>query len=157
MFCRFHFGKDRSDFSLGIDDIGRAFGAHVFFPIHGFFNPDSICLDDAPVGVGEKRKWKVEFRDEFLVRFYRVDADTEEGGTRALDQLPGIADTAGLGGASRSIILGVKIEDYRPALQIAEGEGSAVTVAAAYGSRGEGGGFVANFGWGAHDGTLLSF
>ena len=43
---RFHFLQDRLYFLVGTDEVGRTFGAHVFFPIHAFLDPNLIRLHD---------------------------------------------------------------------------------------------------------------
>jgi len=144
MLGRFHLGEDGGDFSRGIDDEGGPFRPHVFFAVHRFLNPDPVGLHDFFFRIGEKREGEVELPDEFLVGFHRVDADPEEMRARGLDFPPGIADAAGLRGASRRVVLRIKVEDDGGSLQIREFQGATRSVGSADGGGGEGGGLVSS-------------
>ncbi len=80
MFIGFHLGQDGFDFLIRGDDEGGAFGAHVGFSVHAFFDPDAVCGDDFLVLVAEDGEWEAVFADEFFVAFDGVDADAEDGG-----------------------------------------------------------------------------
>lgn len=67
MIRRFHFGEDRFDFALRINDEGGALRAHVFFAIHRFFDPNARGVHEAMIFINEERKRQV--RKNLLMNF----------------------------------------------------------------------------------------
>ena len=62
------------------DDVGGAFGAHVFFAVEGFFDPDAVGVDDGVVFVGDEGEGEGVLFDELGVALDGVGADAEEEG-----------------------------------------------------------------------------
>lgn len=105
------------------DDEGGALGAHVLFPVEGFFDPDAVEVDEGEVGVGDEGEGEGVFIDELGVALDGISADAEEVGSFC-DLGPGVAEGAGLGGAAGGVVFGVEVEDDFLAAKVAEGEGA---------------------------------
>src|SRR5205085_123206 len=91
--------------------------AHVFLPIHAFFHPDAVVVNDFLFRIGKKREGQLILGDELLVARRRVDAYPEN--LRAtVEFAPSITQPAGLRGTSRRGIFRIKIEDDRPAAEL---------------------------------------
>lgn len=135
-FDLFEDGGDVAGFG---DDEGGAFGAHVFFAVEGFFDPDAVEIDDVVVFVGDEGEGELVFLDELGVALDGIWADAEEEGFLG-DLGPGVAEVAGLGGAAGGVVFGVEVEDDFLAAEVAEGEGGAGCVTAADDGGGEVGG-----------------
>ncbi len=104
------------------DDEGGAFGAHVFFAVEGFFDPDAVGVDDGVVFVGDEGEGEGVLLDELGVALDGISADAEEEGFLG-DLGPGVAEGAGLLGAAGGVVFGVEVEDDFLAAKVAEGEG----------------------------------
>ena len=108
-----YFGKDVLDFAVGSDHEGGAGDTHNFPAVHIFFLDDAVGLGDFFVGIGEQRKWQFELLLKFLLCFGGVGGDAEQHGAGFLNLFVGVAEGAGLDGASGGIGAGVKVEhDY---------------------------------------------
>src|SRR5205809_2769838 len=65
-----HLVEDTRDLAVFVDQKRLAVRAHVFFTIHALFAPNAVCLNDLFVGIGQQVERKLEFCDEFLLRFF---------------------------------------------------------------------------------------
>ena len=155
MFGRFHLGEDGRDFPLLVDHEGGALGSHVLLPVHRFLHPDPVGPDDRLVGIAQEREGEIEFLDELGMGLLPIDAHTEEMGARFLDGIPGVADPAGLGGASRCIVLGIEIENDRRSLEFGKFQGSPLSITPANGGRGECRALIADLEWCSHMGFYV--
>ena len=54
-----------------------------------------------------------------------VGADAENLGTAVAKNVVGVTELAGLGGATRRIVLGIEVEDDRPAAEVGQLDGLA--------------------------------
>jgi hypothetical protein len=114
---RLYFGEDVLDFAVGTDHESGAGDAHDFFPVHIFFLDYAEGFRNFLICVGEEGKREIEFILKFLLCFRRVGGDAKQHGAGFLNLFIGIAEGAGLDGASRSIGAGVEKEDYDFAAQ----------------------------------------
>lgn len=147
---------DSLDFSFGVYDESCALGAHVFFAIHAFFDPDAIGFDDGAGFVAEEREGEGMLGREFRVALRRIDTDAENHGVFREDFGVPVADAAGLDGAAGSVVLGVKIEDDFFAAKAGEADGLAFSEDSADGGGGEIGGGIAGLEFGFHTGNKHS-
>ena len=56
MFGRLQLLQDSFYSPVGVDEVGRPLGSHVFFPVHAFLGPILIGLDDFAIRVAQQ--WK---------------------------------------------------------------------------------------------------
>jgi len=110
MLSRLHLLQDGRDAPILAEDEGGALGAHVFFAVEGFFDPDAVEIDDVVVFVGDEGEGEGVFLDELGVAADGIWADAEEVGFLG-DLGPGVAEGAGLGGAAGGVVFGVEVED----------------------------------------------
>ena len=83
----------------------------MYFPaIHGFLLPHAISLADFVVFIGHKGKGEIELCGELLMGFRGIGADAEHHGVFRDDLLVRVAQFAGLGRATRCIVLGIEVE-----------------------------------------------
>ena len=143
------------DFPIRIDDESRAFGAHVFFPIHALFDPYAVGLHDGAGFVADERKRKRMLGEEFGVALRRINADAENQGVLGEDFGMPVADATGLRGASGRVILWIKIENDFFAAKAGEADGLAFGegVANCYG--GEIWSGIAGLEFGFHEGRSI--
>ena len=116
----FYFGEDVLDFAVRSDDEGGAGDTHHFFAVHIFLLEDAVGFGDFLVGVGEQGKGKLELILKFLLRFGCVGGDSEKHGAGLLNLSVGVAEGAGLDGATWSIGAGIEVEDNYFAAEIFE-------------------------------------
>lgn len=112
-----YFGKDVLDLAIGSDYECSAGDPHDFLAIHVFFLDDAVGFGDFLVGIGQERKGELELILEFLLRFRSIRRNAEEDGAGFLNLLVGVAEGAGLDGASGSIGARVEVEDDNFAAQ----------------------------------------
>jgi hypothetical protein len=139
VFGGFYFFEEGGDVAGFVEDEGGAFGAQVLFAVEFFFDPDAVEVDDGVVFVGDEGEGESVLLDELGVALDGVGADAEEEGF-LFDLGPGVAEGAGLGGASGGVVFGVEVQDDFLAAEVAEGEGGVRWVAAADDGGGEVGG-----------------
>ena len=106
-----YFGKDVLDLAVGPDYECGAGDTHYFLAIHIFFLNDAVGFGDFLVGIGQQGKGQLKFILEFFLRFRSVRGNAEEDGASFLNLLVGVAEGAGLDGASGSIGARVEVED----------------------------------------------
>lgn len=98
------------DLAVGADYERSPGDPHYFLPVHIFFLDDAVGFGNFLIGVGQKRKGKVEFVPKFFLGFRCVRGNAEEDHTSFLNLLIGVAEGAGLDGASRSVGARIEIE-----------------------------------------------
>src|SRR5262249_9083440 len=92
---------------------------------------------DSVVGVGQQWEIQTELVLELLVRANRVGADTQDLGAMLLEHAAQVAESARLGRAAGSVVLGVEVQDDRLlAFEVGQADGAAFRrVEAGFGSR----------------------
>ena len=117
----FHFREDAADDPLLVDDDRSAFNPHIGFPHEAFFFPDTVIADHFLFLVAEKRKREVELLSELLMGIDRIGAHAENHAAFFLKPCERIPEITGLLGASRGIVLRIKIkDDVLPSFKIGE-------------------------------------
>src|SRR5258708_541403 len=102
---------DLGDHALLVDQEGGALDAHVLAAIEALLDPGAVLPADLAVDVGDEREGKAVFLLEFVMARDAVLADTHYLRLELLEGRRGIAKAAGLGGAARRVVLGVKVKD----------------------------------------------
>jgi len=123
-----YFGEDVLDFAAGSDDKSGPGDTHYFLAVHIFFLDDAVGFGDFFIGIGEQGKRQLELILEFLLGFGCVGGDTEEDGTGFLNLFVGIAEGAGLDGASGRIRARIEVEHDYFAAQVFQREFLAVLI-----------------------------
>ena len=132
MVRRRNLSVDGANQAIRTDNECRAFGAHVFFAIHAFLNPDAVGLDDGSGLVAKKRKGQLVIRDELRVARQRVDAHAINQRSLSKDGSVVVAHAAGLRGASGRVVFRVEKEDDAFAAKAGEADGLGFPVGSAY-------------------------
>lgn len=122
---------DGANQAIRANDECRALGAHVFFAIHAFLNPDTVGLDDAAGLVAEKWKGQLVLGNELRMACRRVDAHAINERALGEDRSVIVAQGAGLCGASGCVIFRVEIEDDDFATKAGEADGLGFSVGSA--------------------------
>jgi hypothetical protein len=104
VFRRFDFGKHLLDDAVLADQVGRAQDAHVFLPHHLLLTPHAIGFTDLVVSIRQQGVRQVILLLELQVRGGRISADTQDDNTGLLVGGVIIAQAAGLGGASGTVL-----------------------------------------------------
>src|SRR5258706_5332354 len=100
------------------DDDRRADRPLHLFAVHHLFPPRAVGAHRLSLRVGQQREVQPIPFAEFLVRLEAVFADAEDHRARFLDVLLEVAKAARLLGASRRVVLGIKVEHHRFALVV---------------------------------------
>ena len=100
-----YFGHD----SIFVDDERGSFDAHIFFAVHGFFDPDATGFGECVICICKQIKGEGKLVGKLAVRFYAVGRDTNDlcvgdGGELFLE-------STGFDGAAACVIFGIKIDD----------------------------------------------
>src|ERR1039458_4582684 len=77
---RVHLLEDRSDLSIGPDDVRRASDTHVLAAVERLFDPESVLVSDFVLDVREQGEREVVLLLELLVALDRVRRDAEADG-----------------------------------------------------------------------------
>lgn len=128
---------DCFNISIGTDDKCRPLCPHVFFPIHAFFHPDSVSVDNGFGLVTEERKGQVILRKELSMAWGRIDAHAVNHRPLGNDRVVIFTQIASLGRASGGVILRIKVQHNRLAIQTGKGNGLTLSVASTHGYGGE--------------------
>jgi hypothetical protein len=96
------------------------------------FSPHAVALGDLVVGVGEEREREVVLLLELHVTLLVVGRDAEDDRARALEVRICVPNPAGLRRTARRVVLGIEVEDDRPAAKIGKAD-----ALAGVGGRGE--------------------
>ena len=105
-----HFAYGIDDDTFFVNDVCGTQCAFGYLAVHFFLAPGLVSLQDGQVGVGDEVERQVVFGDEVLVRFCTVAADAQHVIAQRQETLVVVAQVAGLGGAARSAVLGIKIK-----------------------------------------------
>lgn len=103
--------EDALDAVVGVDDEGRTLGAHVLAPVHTLLDPRAEELVELDIGIGDQAEGQGVPRAEALVALGGVTADTDDLIARFAQLGIAVAQTTGLSGAARGIVLGIEVED----------------------------------------------
>ena len=132
MFCWLHFPKHGGDFTVRANDESGALCAHVGFPIHAFFHPDAVRLNDFLIRVAEQGERKIELLDELFVAFDGINTDPENMGFVG-NFRPCVPNAACLRRATGRIVFGVEVQYHGSVAEARELDGGAGAIGAAYG------------------------
>src|SRR5579883_72875 len=106
--------------ALFVNQERGALRTHVLFPVHRFLLPHAVGFDNLVILIADQGKWQCELRFELGVRSCAVHADSEHDDVFLFEPGIQIPEIASFPGAARSVILGVKVQDYFFPAQIPE-------------------------------------
>ena len=117
--------------SVGSHHHGRADDTGVDLAVILLLSPHAPGLHDGVVGVRQQREGQVVTVGELGLRGHGVGRDTDDGVAGGLELLHGVAEVAGLLGATRCAGLGIEVDDdalVRAGAQVVKSHGASVLV-----------------------------
>jgi len=124
-----------------VNQKGGTHGAHIRFAVIFLFLPHAVSLHDGLVGIDEQREGQVVFESELLMGRHAVDAHADDLNITSFQLFLVVAQVAGLGGATRRVVFGIKVKGDFPTSVVMQADGVAILVLG-----GEVGGGLAGFG-----------
>src|SRR5688500_13496010 len=118
----FHARQNMGKGSLLIDHEGRPLDAPVFLAHELLLHPNAVAIRELVFRIRQQAKWEMELVAEFHVRADVVRTDTEYDGIERVQLINAVTEIAGLGGATRRVILGVEIENDLFSAQVRESD-----------------------------------
>ena len=103
--------------AVGTDDDVAAGHSHVFFAVHAFFVPHTICLTDRVIGIGEERERQVELLFELGMGCDRIGANPIDNRIGSSDLCIPITEPTGLCRTPRGVVFGLKVQHHGAAPQ----------------------------------------
>src|ERR1700730_5390964 len=101
-----------------VDQEGGALDAHVLAAVVALLDPGAVLRADLAVLVGYQREGEAVFLLELVVLLHAVLGDADHLRLHLGEVGQGVAKAAGLGGAARRVVLGIKVEHDRLAAQL---------------------------------------
>jgi len=116
---------DAGDAAVPADEESGALDAHVFPPVERLLDPDAVGVDRLVPRIGGKHQREIVFPLEAVVGLHRVGRDADDGraGRREIGEAGG--EIGRFERAALGIILRIKIENDRPALEAGEADPTA--------------------------------
>ncbi len=123
-----HFAPAPGDLARSVHQEGGALDPHVFSPIHALLDPNAVGLGRLLCLIGQKTDAEVVLIGELAMACRAVGRDADDVGTRLFERLNEAREALSFGRTTRSIVLGIEINDDQPALEPRQPDALAVSI-----------------------------
>ena len=117
-----------SDFSILVDKERLPGRSHVLLPVHAFFAPNAILLNDRLVGIRKQVELKSVLRSEFLVSLLVVDGDAQQLDVLIFKFVVRITERACFLRSTRCVVFRIEEKYYALAFEVGQFNGIAVLI-----------------------------